>query len=236
MVISLLSHFKKVVFNMKKIVSFISGSFLLLSLTSCASDNLIANDLQTEQVAQSFAVKPNADALIKKMVDKRFAFADKNKDKKLVFNEFKGLESEHEDVMKKMFDQVDTNKDAIVTYDEFLASDTAGIKSTLNQMFRMLDRNRNSFIDQNEELDMVVEVAHGMAAGSGHNVTPEQVKKDFMSYDTDKDGKLNFEEYQSPEMKYILMAPVDPYKNSSKSVHPVSLNRFINDIKNITKK
>lgn len=211
----------------------------MTGLFSCASETTMIDNLNQiqDQNVGALAAKPNADALIKKMVDKRFTFADKNKDKKLVFNEFKGLESEHEDVMQKMFDSVDTNKDKIVSYEEFVKADSEGINSTLNQMFAMLDSNRNKLIENNGELDMVAEVAHGMATDAGKKITLEEVKKDYLSYDADKDGNLNLEEYKSPELKYILMMPVDPYSNSLKAkANPVSMNRFVNAIKAKIKK
>lgn len=203
---------------MKKLTYLILCSLLLNALTSCSSqdDSFINSVNPIEAIQQntqvSSAKASTADSLIKQMVDKRFTFVDKNKDKKLIFSEFKGLESEHEDVMKQMFDSVDTDKNGIVTYSEFTKSDTAGIKSTLKQMFGMYDQNRNSLIDA-DELDMVVEIASEIAADSGKKITLEQIRKDYLGYDNNNDGKLSFDEYQSPEIKYMLMAPVDPYKN-----------------------
>lgn len=221
---------------MKKIISLASCS-LLLSLAACGSNTEITA-IQPVENLQSFAAPANpAKDLIQQMIDKRFTFADKNKDKKLVFNEFKGLESEHEDVMKEMFDSVDTDKNGTVTYQEFVKAETAGISASLKQMFNMMDRNANDLLDAGSELDMTVEVAAGMANDAGNKITQAQVKKDYLSYDTNKDGKLSYVEFQSPEMKYILMAPVDPYKNSTKkAINPVSINRVINSIKTALKK
>lgn len=211
----------------------------MFGLFSCASETTMVDNLNQiqDQNVGALAAKPSSDALLKKMIDKRFTFADKNKDKKLVFNEFKGLESEHEDVMQKMFNEVDTNKDKIVSYDEFVKADSEGISSTLAQMFAMLDSNRNKLIENNGELDMVAEIAHEVATGAGKKITLEEVKKDYLSYDADKNGGLSLEEYKSPELKYILMAPVDPYSNNIKTkANPVSMNRFVNDVKAKIKK
>lgn len=199
---------------MKKIAYLLSCFFMVANIAACnsISDNDLAiSPIENEQVTQTLSAKTDADVLIKKMVDKRFSFADKNKDKKLVFNEFKGLESENADVMKKRFDQVDTDKNAVVTYEEFVKSDTVVIKDTLKQLFIMMDQNRNSSIDDTE-LDMAVEMAYQTAVDAGNKVTMDQVRKDYLSNDANKDKKLSLEEYQLGELKYMLMASVDPYK------------------------
>ncbi|MFN8671672.1 MAG: EF-hand domain-containing protein [Candidatus Sericytochromatia bacterium] len=217
--------------------------FSLLSLGlifSFACSNSNTDIIAETQNVDALASKPTAESLIKKLVDKRFTFADKNKDKTLVFSEFKGLESEHEDVMQKMFKEYDKNKDSKLTYEEFFNTDSEGIKSSLNSMFKMLDQNRNSRIDgtgsASEELNIVVEVAFGTATDAGKKVNIEDVKKDYLSFDKDGDLNLTFDEYQTPELKYILMAPVDPYKNSSNAKNPVSMKRFSDDLKAKIKK
>lgn len=199
---------------MRKIAYLLSCFFMVANISACSSgsDDLASiNPVENEQITQTLSAKADADVLVKKMVDKRFTFADKNKDKKLVFNEFKGLESENADIMKKRFDKVDTDKNATVTYEEFVKSDTVVIKDTLKQIFSMMDQNRNSSID-GSELDMAVEMAYQTAVDAGNKVTMEQVRKDYLSNDANKDKKLSFEEYQLGELKYMLMASVDPYQ------------------------
>lgn len=222
---------------MKKFISLVSVSFFLMSMSACNNNSDMTNLALQEEVQTFAAAKSDSKDLIKKLVDRRFTFADKNKDKKLAFDEFKGLESEHEDVMKKMFISYDKSKDNSVSYDEFLATDTANANESLKSMFAMLDQSRNKFIDSGSELDMVVEIAQQEANDSGKKLTMEEVKKDFLSYDANKDGKLTYDEFLAPELKYILMTPVDPYKNSiNKKFNGISINMLVNNTKTHLKK
>lgn len=225
---------------MKKFTYLLLSSLVFTNLLSCTSDSelIISNQMETLPNVQTLATKnPKADELVKKMVDKRFNFADKNKDKNLVFNEFKGLESENADIMKKRFDKVDSNKDSIISYEEFVKADTSVIKATVKQLFAMLDQNRNTFIEANEELDMVVEIDYQSAVDGGNKVTIEQVKKDYLACDLDKDNKLSLDEYQMGALKYMIMSEVDPYKNSiKKAINPVSMDRFVKAVSNGLKK
>ncbi|MBC7475251.1 MAG: EF-hand domain-containing protein [Candidatus Sericytochromatia bacterium] len=224
---------------MKKITFLISFYLILGSLTACSNDvaSIVQPDDNNVQTLSTVSAGNKSDILIKQMVDKRFTFADKNKDKKLVFNEFKGLESEHDDIRKKSFDLEDTNKDGIITYDEFVKAELPGIKSSIKQIFSMMDNNKNGFIDQGEELDTGIYMDQTGAADAGQKITTEEIKKEYIAADLNKDNKLTFEEYLSVEMKYILMASVDPYKNSFNSkVNPVSINRFINNAQKAIKR
>ena len=225
---------------MKKFTYLLLSSLVFTNLLSCASDSelIISNQMEALPNVQTLATKnPKADELVKKMVDKRFNFADKNKDKNLVFNEFKGLESENADIMKKRFDKVDSNKDTSISYEEFVKADTSIIKATVKQLFAMLDQNRNTFIEANEELDMVVEIDYQSAVDGGNKVTMAQVKKDYLACDLDKDNKLSLDEYQMGALKYMLMSEVDPYKNSmKKAINPVSMDRFVKAVSNGLKK
>ncbi|MFN8672469.1 MAG: hypothetical protein U0457_10385 [Candidatus Sericytochromatia bacterium] len=207
-----------------------------LMLFSCSTNNLESPIIQEN--TEILEAKPTEESLIKKLVTKRFDFADKNKDKILVFSEFKGLESENEDTMMKLFKEYDKNKDSKLTYEEFFSTDSEGIKSTLSSMFNMLDSNKNSFIDgNNDELDMLIELAFSSLTDSGVKTDLLSVKKYFLSYDDNKDGSLNQKEYLIPELHYILIADVNPYKNSVKSLNkPLSLKSFLEKIKNNIKK
>lgn len=221
---------------MKKTAYSLLFTFICASLFSCSNDIEMIEPSLELQSTQAMATKTPTKELIKNYVDKCFSFADKNKDKKLILSEFKTLASEPLEVMQERFILVDANKDKSVNYEEFSKVYSPSITSSMKEIFLMLDSDRNKFLDiENGEVQVAVEMDFDtLHYKEGSKITLEEVKNDYISRDSNKDGKLTFEDYQNVALKYMLMTSVDPYKNSIKnSSNPI----FIDDIlKNATKK
>lgn len=220
---------------MKKTVYTLLFPFIFASLASCSSDiEMIESPLEL-QSTQVMATKNTNKELIKNYVDKCFSFADKNKDKKLTLTEFQTLASEPLEVMQERFILVDSNKDKSVNYEEFSKVYSPSITSSMKEIYSMLDTNRNKFLDiENGEVQVAVEMDFDtLHYKDGSKITLEEIKDDYTSRDSNKDGKLTFEDYQNVALKYMLMSSVDPYKNSIKNNDkPI----FIDDILKNTRK
>ncbi|MFN4150051.1 MAG: hypothetical protein ACK4IX_03830 [Candidatus Sericytochromatia bacterium] len=211
---------------MKKFINLVSSLLCVSLLYSCNNNYSLQNiDFQQKTELYSSANKNTSNKLIEDLVNKRFIFADINKDKNLIFNEFKTLESESEDVIRKMFNFYDENQDNIVSYDEFFTIDSNNAKNGIQFLFGWLDTNENTFIDFGVELDRVIKISKKEANDNGFKLTEEEVKKDFIDSDKNKDEKLDFEEFSLVELKYIVMIP----KNDSKNVP--SINKLLNNAK-----
>jgi Ca2+-binding EF-hand superfamily protein len=211
---------------MKKFVNLISSFCFSILLYSCNNTYSLQN-IESQQKTESYSstTKNTSNKLIEDLVNKRFIFADINKDKNLTFSEFKTLESESEDVIRKMFNFYDENQDNIVSYDEFFTIDSNNAKNGIQFLFGWLDTNENTLIDFGVELDRVIKISKKEANDNGFKLTEEEVKKDFIDSDQNKDEKLDFEEFSLVELKYIVMIP----KNESK-IAP-SINKLLNSAK-----
>lgn len=212
--------------KLNKRISFYSV-FLFISLLAACNNTYEVNTMNLQESTQAYSspVKTTLKDLMKELVENRFIFADKNKDKNLTFSEFKLLESEPEDVIKKMFDFYDENQDNIVSYNEFSDTDLANAKNGVEFLFGWLDTDGNTFIDFGVELDRVVKISKKEANDNGVKLTEEEVKKDFTDSDQNKDKKLNLEEFSLAELKYIVMIPEKESKRAP------SLVKFLNNVK-----
>lgn len=220
---------------MKKLATSLMVS---LFISSCAGETPLITQIESNSNTSdvnTFAKTKNGElnTLIQAYTDKRFNFADKNKDKKLIFSEFKGLESEHEDVMQKIFNEYDKNKDKSVSYEEFVNVSNKGTQESLKQLFALSDMNKNNSLEKSE-VEMISEIAQEYAADSGLKKDIKTISNEYMSFDKNKNGKLEYDEYLVPQMRYILLSEVDPYKNglfsSVKSKITSSIERFIDGI------
>lgn len=203
---------------MKKVLILLSLSMFF----GCAQQEFIEPNL--EQV-DALAVKPTESQktkLMKSIVDKKFTFLDKNKDKNLNRAEYDKVESEHDDVIDQMFKENDLNKDGKVSYDEFSKIYLNAIENTIKQSFNMISRmsTKNDLIDTKEEYDILIDMSQSLS-NSGMSV--EDVQKEFEKYDEGKDKVFNYAEQEIPSLKFVLMMNPDPYasesiKNSSKKL------------------
>lgn len=205
-----------------------------LSLAACSNEvnSIDPSLLQNNSSVISSASKAtnDTDSLVKQIVDKKFKFADKNKDNSLNTTEFRTLESEHDDVMLKLFKKTDTNKDGKVSYEEFSKPYTESIKSSTDMIFSSMDNlgNKNSFIDTAEEFENVIYVAKG----EDSKISDADVKKEFLKYDANKDKKLSFEEFEYPMLSFLLKANPDPYAhNSIKNSTKTNKNNYLPKLK-----
>lgn len=200
-------------------------TLILLSLSmffGCAQQEFIEPNI--EQV-DALAVKPTESQktkLMKSIVDKKFTFLDKNKDKNLNRAEYDKVESEHDDVIDEMFKENDLNKDGKVSYEEFSKLYLNAIDNTMKQSFTMISRmsTKNDLIDTKEEYDILIDMSQSLS-NSGMSV--EDIQKEFEKYDEGKDKVFNYAEQEIPSLKFILMMNPDPYasesiKNSAKKL------------------
>lgn len=188
----------------------------------CAQQEFIEPNI--EQV-DALAVKPTESQktkLMKSIVDKKFTFLDKNKDKNLNRAEYDKVESEHDDVIDEMFKENDLNKDGKVSYEEFSKLYLNAIDNTMKQSFTMISRmsTKNDLIDTKEEYDILIDMSQSLS-NSGMSV--EDIQKEFEKYDEGKDKVFNYAEQEIPSLKFILMMNPDPYasesiKNSAKKL------------------
>ncbi|MFN4150786.1 MAG: EF-hand domain-containing protein [Candidatus Sericytochromatia bacterium] len=200
-------------------------ALILLSLSmffGCAQQEFIEPSI--EQV-DALAVKPTESQktkLMKSIVDKKFTFLDKNKDKNLNRAEYDKVESEHDDVIDEMFKENDLNKDGKVSYDEFSKLYLNAIDNSMKQGFAMTSRmsTKNDLIDTKEEYDILIEMSQSL---SNYAMKIEDIQKEFEKYDEGKDKVFNYAEQEIPSLKFILMMNPDPYasesiKNSAKKL------------------
>jgi hypothetical protein len=203
----------------------VKKTLILLSLSmffGCAQQEFIEPNI--EQV-DALAVKPTESQktkLMKSIVDKKFTFLDKNKDKNLNRAEYDKVESEHDDVIDEMFKENDLNKDGKVSYEEFSKLYLNAIDNTMKQSFTMISRmsTKNDLIDTKEEYDILIDMSQSLS-NSGMSV--EDIQKEFEKYDEGKDKVFNYAEQEIPSLKFILMMNPDPYasesiKNSAKKL------------------
>lgn len=203
---------------MKKVLILLSLSMFF----GCAQQEFIEPSL--EQI-DALAVKPTESQktkLMKSIVDKKFTFLDKNKDKNLNRAEYDKVESEHDDVIDEMFKENDLNKDGKVSYEEFSKLYLNAIENTIKQSFTMISRmsTKNDLIDTKEEYDILIDMSQSLS-NSGMSV--EDVQKEFEKYDEGKDKVFNYSEQEIPSLKFVLMMNPDPYasesiKNSAKKL------------------
>lgn len=169
---------------------------------------------------EALATKPTVsqkNKLVKSIVDKKFTFLDKNKDKNLTRQEYDKVESEPDDIIDEMFKENDLDKNGKVSYDEFSKLYSEAVDNTLKQGFSMLARlsNQNNLIDTQEEYDILMESNQSLASDSGSKMTLEDVKKEFDKFDEGKDKVFSYDEQEIPSLKFLLMMNPDPYNSSS---------------------
>lgn len=169
---------------------------------------------------EALATKPTVSQktkLVKSIVDKKFTFLDKNKDKNLTRQEYDKVESEPDDIINEMFKENDLDKNGKVSYDEFSKLYSEAVDNTLKQGFSMLARlsNQNNLIDTQEEYDILMESNQSLASDSGSKMTLEDVKKEFDKFDEGKDKVFSYDEQEIPSLKFLLMMNPDPYNSSS---------------------
>lgn len=203
---------------MKKVLILLSLSMFF----GCAQQEFIEPSL--EQI-NALAVKPTESQktkLMKSIVDKKFTFLDKNKDKNLNRTEYDKIESEHDDVIDEMFKENDLNKDGKVSYEEFSKLYLNAIENTIKQSFTMISRmsTKNDLIDTKEEYDILIDMSQSL---SNSGMSLEDVQKEFEKYDEGKDKVFNYAEQEIPSLKFVLMMNPDPYasesiKNSAKKL------------------
>lgn len=193
---------------MKKTAYSLVLPFIFVSLFSCSNDMEIIEPSLELQPTQAMSTKNSTKELMKKYIDKSFSFLDKNKDKKLSFTEFKNLIPETSEVMKVYFTKTDLNKDEFISNEEFYKYYSVSMTNSSKEMFSMLDKNKNNFLDiENEEVQVAIEdTLNNM---EGNKITLEEIKNDYISRDSNKDGKLTFEDYQNVALKYMLIAYIE---------------------------
>lgn len=183
----------------------------------CAQQEL--SEPNFEQI-EALATKPTVSQktkLVKSIVDKKFTFLDKNKDKNLTRQEYDKVESEPDDIIDEMFKENDLDKNGKVSYDEFSKLYSEAVDNTSKQGFSMLARlsNQNNLIDTQEEYDILMESNQSLASDSGSKMTLEDVKKEFDKFDEGKDKVFSYDEQEIPSLKFLLMMNPDPYNSSS---------------------
>ena len=96
--------------------------------------------------------------------------------------------------LKNIIDCIDTDKNGKINYNEFIAStlgdQLVSSKDNLKNVFSMMDKDGNGFIDQDELLGILKQHGHISSEKVLRNM-----KEIFATTDTNKDGKIDFDEF-----------------------------------------
>ena len=96
-----------------------------------------------------------------------------------------------EDTVAEIFNNMDMNKDGLISESEFLSSCCAISEEHLKKAFSALDSSKNDYIDK-EELQ-----AAFSQQGSCTNVMPDEIWQYFVGdVDSDEIGRINFEQFK----------------------------------------
>eukprot|EP00928_Gymnodinium_smaydae_P004609 TRINITY_DN11568_c0_g2_i1.p1 TRINITY_DN11568_c0_g2~~TRINITY_DN11568_c0_g2_i1.p1 ORF type:complete len:550 (-),score=174.79 TRINITY_DN11568_c0_g2_i1:263-1831(-) len=143
------------------------------------------------------------DKIIKNLRE-QFTRMDLNGDGKLTLNELQtGLQkaglTDMGDV-KKLFEQIDTDKSGEIGYTEFLAAMIEGKnyqdEETVWEAFRIFDRNGDGGISL-DELKVMLSENHDIAAKVANAAEDAEVEELFRSADVNGDGQISFEEFMT---------------------------------------
>lgn len=96
--------------------------------------------------------------------------------------------------LKNLINFIDTDKNGKINYTEFIAStlgdQVISSKDNLQKVFSMLDKDGNGHIDREELLCILNQHGH-----INSEEALKEVNEIFAESDTNKDGKIDFEEF-----------------------------------------
>ena len=116
---------------------------------------------------------------------------NQNKENEVTFQELKNL-----------INFIDTDKNGKINYTQFIASalgdQVLSSKDNLRKVFSMLDKDGNGFIDREQLVGILSQ--HGFI---NSQTLQEEVNEIFAESDTNKDGKIDFDEFVGTVCKIV---------------------------------